>query len=219
MDQFDEYLGLIWKLSLSLPLDYLDTHPFSLGGASGMTFFGVPETTSQAAPIRLDADETLRDHLGLRPKEIETSPGFKVMLDGIEICRPIKLPLELGKQSRLKAPVMLAASQNTPFTSQDQLDRAGGRLSFDAYLYWNSQIVPRDNVGVLIRVREASGTLFDPTFLNYQVSEQTRLRQITGRYSSMRDWTVPSILTASRSTTAIHIFSTSRIGCTGRSGC
>ena len=32
---------------------------------------------------------------------------------------------------------------------------------------------------MLIRIREASGTLFDRTFLNYQVSEQTRLRQIS----------------------------------------
>lgn len=32
---------------------------------------------------------------------------------------------------------------------------------------------------MLVRIRDASGTLFDPTFLNYQVSEQNRLRQIT----------------------------------------
>ena len=32
---------------------------------------------------------------------------------------------------------------------------------------------------MLVRIREASGTLFDRTFLNYQVSEQTRLRQIS----------------------------------------
>ncbi|MCY4138181.1 MAG: hypothetical protein OXF56_07950, partial [Rhodobacteraceae bacterium] len=49
----------------------------------------------------------------------------------------------------------------------------------EAYLYWNSQILPKETAGVLIRIREASGTLFDSTFLNYRVSEQTRLRQIT----------------------------------------
>lgn len=61
----------------------------------------------------------------------------------------------------------------------DHLDRAGGNLAFEGYLYWNSKVVPKETAGVLIRIREASGTLFDPTFLNYQVSEQTRLRQIT----------------------------------------
>ena len=180
LDQFDEYLGLIWKLSLSLPLGYLNTHPFSLNGATGVTFFGVPDSTGQATPIGLGEKETIRDNLNLRTDDDQVDSSFKVLLDGIELCRPIELPLVLGKRSRIKAPVMLVARQENPFVLQTQIDRAGGPLSFDAYLYWNSQIVPKDNIGVLIRVREASGTLFDPTFLNYQVSEQTRLRQITG---------------------------------------
>ncbi len=73
---------------------------------------------------------------------------------------------------------MVAVNQDNPF-SDANLARAGGCLSFEAYLYWNSKIIPKETTGVLIRIREASGTLFDPTFLNYQVSEQTRLRQIT----------------------------------------
>ena len=73
---------------------------------------------------------------------------------------------------------MIAAKQDSPFPEAD-LGRAGGRLSFEAYLYWNSRIIPKETAGVLVRIRGASGTLFDPTFLNYQVSEQTRLRQIT----------------------------------------
>lgn len=72
----------------------------------------------------------------------------------------------------------MIAKEVAPFSDKD-LERAGGHLSFEAYLYWNSKIVPKDTTGVLLRVREASGTLFDPSFLNYQVSEQTRLRQIT----------------------------------------
>eukprot|EP00658_Telonema_sp_P-2_P055699 TRINITY_DN44262_c0_g1_i1.p1 TRINITY_DN44262_c0_g1~~TRINITY_DN44262_c0_g1_i1.p1 ORF type:complete len:123 (-),score=28.55 TRINITY_DN44262_c0_g1_i1:46-414(-) len=45
--------------------------------------------------------------------------------------------------------------------------------------YWNSKIIPKVTTGVVLRVRDASGTLFDGSFLNYQVSEQTRLKQIT----------------------------------------
>src|SRR5262249_9030555 len=41
------------------------------------------------------------------------------------------------------------------------------------------QISPKDVQGVLVRVHEASGTLYDHRFLNYQISEQTRLRQIS----------------------------------------
>ncbi len=62
---------------------------------------------------------------------------------------------------------------------EKDLMRAGGQLSFEAYLYWNSQIIPKETAGVLIRVREASGTLFDRGFLKYQISEQNRLSQIT----------------------------------------
>jgi hypothetical protein len=55
----------------------------------------------------------------------------------------------------------------------------GGDLEFEAYLFWNSKVVPKENNGVLIRINGASGALFDDTFMKYQVSEQTRLRQIT----------------------------------------
>ena len=44
---------------------------------------------------------------------------------------------------------------------------------------WAPKIAPTEHQGVLVRVHGSSGTLFDPTFLRYQVSEQTRLRQIS----------------------------------------
>jgi hypothetical protein len=55
----------------------------------------------------------------------------------------------------------------------------GGNLEFEGYLFWNSRIVPKENNGVLVRINGSSGALFDDTFMKYQVSEQTRLRQIT----------------------------------------
>ena len=39
-------------------------------------------------------------------------------------------------------------------------------------------MVPKEHNGVLVRIKGASGTLFDPTFMGYQVSEQTRLKQL-----------------------------------------
>ena len=36
-----------------------------------------------------------------------------------------------------------------------------------------------EHQGSLIRIHGSSGTLFDPTFMRYQVSEQNRLRQVT----------------------------------------
>jgi hypothetical protein len=55
----------------------------------------------------------------------------------------------------------------------------GGDLSFEGYFLWTPKVVPKENNGLLIRVSDASGTLFDESFIKYQISEQTRLRQIT----------------------------------------
>lgn len=178
LETFDEYLGMIWKLSLSLPLEYLDRHPFELTGSSGVLFYDYPKEKKQSERIFPKENTSIRKHLRLRSGEKGQSDDFSVILDGIKLKRPISLPLKLEKPSRIKAPVMMVSRQDNPFYGKD-IDRAGGKLSFDAYLYWNSKITPKDTAGVLIRIREASGTLFDSTFLNYQVSEQTRLRQIT----------------------------------------
>lgn len=178
LDHFDEYLKLIWKLSLSLPLRYPDGHPFDHRDQDGLLLFTARDDARQAIPIELQGDESIGDNLGLRdPGDLDAS-AFAVTLDGIALGRPLRRPAKLAKISRIPAPVLLASKQANPFTPEDQ-DRAGGPLSFEGYLYWNSQIRPKETTGVLIRIREASGTLFDRTFLNYQVSEQTRLRQIS----------------------------------------
>ena len=178
LDHFDEYLKLIWKLSLSLPLDYPDGHPFDRCGRDGLLFYTMSDGDRQAVRVNVGNDESLRSELGLTSGVASDSHAFAVTVDGIALRRPLRHPHTLAKSSRIPAPVLLAAKQEDPFEPEDH-DRAGGPLSFEGYLYWNSQIKPKDTSGVLIRIREASGTLFDRTFLNYQVSEQTRLRQIT----------------------------------------
>jgi hypothetical protein len=52
-------------------------------------------------------------------------------------------------------------------------------LSFEGYFLWTPKVVPKENKGLLIRIGDASGTGFDETFAKYQISEQTRLNQIT----------------------------------------
>lgn len=177
LDHFDEYLKLIWKLSLSLPLGYPERHPFDQGSRDGLLLFTMRDDTRQAIPLELRSDESVGDHLGLICDRHPT-PAFAVTFDGVALGRPLRHPTRLSKNSRIRAPVLFAAKQANPFAPEDQ-ERAGGPLSFEGYLYWNSQIRPKETAGVLIRIREASGTLFDRTFLNYQVSEQTRLRQIS----------------------------------------
>lgn len=178
LEHFDEYLRMLWKLSLSLPLDYVDGHPFDLTGDSGLIFLNVPKGKGQAERLEVGADESLRQRLKLTAGKKSTIGQFDVTVDGVQLRRPIDLSRKLRKPSRVKAPIMMVASEKAPF-GRANIKRAGGELEFEAYLYWNSQIVPKDTVGALVRIREASGTLFDASFMNYQVSEQTRLRQIT----------------------------------------
>lgn len=178
LEHFDDYLRLVWNLSLSLPLQYVNHHPFLKTGSCGVLFYGIPTGEKQATKLAVPAKATLRDYLSLSSGGPDPAGGFAVVLDGIELKRPIDLPDVLRKSSRISAPAMLVANVGPAFKNKD-LERSGGQLRFEAYLYWNSQLVPKDTSGVIVRIREASGTLFDPDFLRYQVSEQTRLGQIT----------------------------------------
>jgi Histidine kinase-, DNA gyrase B-, and HSP90-like ATPase len=178
LEHFDEYLKLIWRLSLSLPLEYIKTHPFDIPGDSGLFFFEIPATGRAVNELRLHGKQTSREKLKLSSSTSPAGLPFQVLLDEVELRRPIDLPHSLVRKSRIAAPMLMVGKIEKAF-KDDELERAGGQLSFEAYLYWNSKIVPKETAGVLLRVREASGTLFDPSFLNYQISEQNRLSQIT----------------------------------------
>lgn len=178
LEPFDEYLKMMWNLSLSLPLRYADYHPFDLRGSSNILFFEEKTGERSATEIELEEDETIGDKLNLTARDNAAGSPFKVLVDGVELRRPISPLPELRRKSRVPAPMFLVGRVEEAFQEND-LERAGGQLSFEAYLYWNSKIIPKETIGVLVRVREASGTLFDRSFLNYQISEQTRLRQIT----------------------------------------
>ncbi len=178
LEHFDEYLRSIWKLSLSLPLEYLNGHPFDKPGSCGIKFLSLPSGKGPSEPIEIEQNSSPRLIFGLEAGTTSELPLFNVILDDIQLMRPIELPNELRKASRVKSPLMMIAKEKAPF-KPDTIARAGGELAFEAYLYWNSKIIPKDTAGVLIRIREASGTLFDTSFLDYQVSEQNRLSQIT----------------------------------------
>ncbi len=178
LEHFDNYLKLIWQLSLALPLKYLSRHPFDLEGRSGIIFLTAPISHKKVLPLKLKEDESLRNKLHLNAVDECSNLPFQVLIDGVELRRPVDLPVKLRRESRVPSPMMLVGKVENAF-KKEELERAGGQLSFEAYLYWNSQIVPKETSGALIRVHNASGSLFDRSFLNYQISEQNRLSQIT----------------------------------------
>lgn len=176
---FDNYLKFIWLLSLSAPLDYVGDHPFDLKGGSGVRTFVLGASASGGAEeIKLGPDESLRDRLSLRAPERGNAPGFQVFVDGLELKRPIQFTDYPSSSNVVREPLLFVGSAN-PDMSKYDARATGGDLAFEGYLLWKPRVVPREHNGVLLRVGDSSGSLFDQTFMKYQISEQTRREQIT----------------------------------------
>lgn len=173
-DSLDDYLGMIWLLSLAVPVRYIDRHPFDLTAEDGIGFFNL--TTRTAEAVELAEGQTIGDRLGLT-SSVDPVGGFRVLVDDVELMRPISFDRELRGTSEIGRPLMFLGKVVSGLGAVPP-ESGGGALSFEAYLYWNQKITPKENNGVLVRVNNASGVLFDPAFLGYQVSELTRLRQL-----------------------------------------
>lgn len=176
----DYYLGMLWTLSLAVPVRYIKTSPFQLTGAADIDFYLLSNQSKggQPEPVRLGKDENLAKHLSLSTSESDPVGRFQVFVDDVELLRPINFDEVLHARSSIARPLLFVGRcksglEHVPAT------RGGGELEFEAYFYWNSKIIPKENIGVLVRINNASGTLFDKSFMNYQVSELTRLRQLT----------------------------------------
>lgn len=183
----DTYLETLWTLSLSVPVEYVEKHPFELTADSGVSIYWLSnENRGQAVEVKLNPGQTVRDavkeqipgHPELSEGAPSPSGGFKVTIDGFELKRPIRFKHPSNDTKKANNP-MLFVGRYAPNLASVKSDVRGGKLSLEAYLFWNSKIVPKENNGALVRIRGASSGVFDTTFFKYQVSEQTRLRQIT----------------------------------------
>jgi hypothetical protein len=183
----DTYLETLWTLSLSVPVEYVEKHPFELTANSGVNIYWLSnENRGQAIEVKLNPGQTVRDAVKeqiagnpeLSEGKVSPSGGFKVTIDGFELKRPIRFKHPTNDAKKANNP-MLFVGRYSPNLANVKSDVRGGSLSLEAYLFWNSKIVPKENNGVLVRIRGASSGIFDTTFFKYQVSEQTRLRQIT----------------------------------------
>ena len=183
IDEFlDEYFAMIWRLSLAAPLQYLDRHPLKTPIGGGIDVYEI-ENQSRGRAKRLEGtgDTTVAEKVGL---SFQDGPlgAFNVIVDGIKLFRPVELPEVIApspRQSRQLAPLLFVGKVKSSLGNYDA-SRSGGALEFEAYFYWNTVIVPKQNRGVLVRINDASGQLYDDRFLDYQVSELNRLKQITG---------------------------------------
>lgn len=175
----DSYLATLWALSLSAPVAYMGKHPFDLSSEDDVLVFRLSNTgRGRADAIPLKKGQTVREAAGLQAGLDDPAGGFEVYIDEVQLRRPVSYDYWAAKNQSIGKPMLFVGSYK-PDLSKIREDIRGGQLAFEGYLFWNSKIVPKENNGVLVRINGASGALFDDTFMKYQVSEQTRLRQIT----------------------------------------
>ena len=175
----DRYLQTLWTLSLAAPLDYLDIHPFDLSTKSGFHFFRLQnKTRGQAEPLQLKQGESLRKALKLKTPCLRKGDQFTVLVDGVQLFRPIVFLDQPRTRNAVETPLLCVGQCREDFAGKPP-SLTGGPLEFEAYLFWTPKVSPTQHQGGMIRVGNASGAVFDSTFMGYQVSEQQRLRQIT----------------------------------------
>jgi hypothetical protein len=177
-DIFDYYLRMVWQLALAVPVLYVEGHLFD-EPASGWTktfqLSNLPE--GLASELAAKKSQTIRDALDLKDPGPDIGK-FEVFFDGLQLLRPIKYRNLPTTSHALKHPLVFLGTCEESF-EEYPVELSGGLLRFEAYLFWSPKIVPTEHQGSLIRIHGASGTLFDSTFLRYQIAELTRLRQTT----------------------------------------
>ncbi len=178
-DSLDTYLKTLWNLGLSSPVDYIDEHPFEFGPTKGMRFFSLSNSPrGRAEEVKLKRKETVRDRFELTQPQRGSAKKFQVIIDGVQLLRPLTFT-DLPKTDNAIKDSLMFVGSCAPNLDRIPKDVRGGPLAFEAYFFWNPKIIPVDRQGVLVRIGDASGTLFDETFMKYPISEQVRLAQIT----------------------------------------
>ena len=169
---------MVWQLSLAIPAPYVSDNPFDLPLRDKLRLFELPKSVS-ARPVEFELahKETIRMKKSIGSAS-DVGHDFKVLIDDLQLTRPLVFTELPATSHAVKKPILFVGQCREEFGSV-QREISAGPLEFEAYLMWAPKIAPTEHQGVLVRVHGSSGTLFDPTFLRYQVSEQTRLRQIS----------------------------------------
>ena len=66
---------------------------------------------------------------------------------------------------------MLFYGKYSPDLSRFDDNISGGKLSFEAFIKWAPRIVPKEHRGLTVRMHGATGALFDPDFMRWQLAE------------------------------------------------
>jgi hypothetical protein len=174
---FDYYLRMVWQLSLAIPVPYVEGHLFDMPAKGWADVFQLSNLPKGAArDVHAQKRARIREALALHDP-IDAAGSFDVYFDDLQLLRPIRFRELPSGSHAIKSPLVFVGAYREEFRKRPR-ELSGGPLAFEAYLFWTPKVVPTEHQGSLVRIHGSSGTLFDPTFMRYQVSEQTRLRQI-----------------------------------------
>lgn len=166
----DNYLNIIWVLGLSLPLKYISKSPYEITKNDCKYIFKIQnnETNAKNLEKELNDNITIKEYMNF---EAELEPlNFQVFMDGVEIYRPIIPVEEVKTQADFKGPVLFYGKYSPDLSKFDE-NTSGGKLSFEAFIKWSPRIIPKEHRGLTIRMHGATGALFDPDFMRWQLAE------------------------------------------------
>ncbi|GAB3244620.1 ATP-binding protein [Chitinimonas naiadis] len=173
----DNYLNMLWTLGLSVPVRYLDEHPFSLSGQDFPQIYRISNAPKgKAEALSLPVDSTIKELLSLKTNT--TPSDFNVVIDGVQIFRPISFNNLPSTSAAVKKPILFIGGAK-PDTSRIDSTVSGGSLEFEAYILWCPKVIPKEHNGVILRIHNSTGVLFDPTFMKYQIAEHVIKGQLT----------------------------------------
>ncbi|PQJ24561.1 ATP-binding protein [Limnobacter sp. SAORIC-690] len=173
----DNYLNMLWTLSLSVPVDYIEKHPLLLSGSDYEEVHVINNAPKgKVRTISLEKNQTIKEALDLMTPTDKTD--FNVVIDEIQLFRPLRLNNLPSTQAAVKHPILFIGSAS-PDTSKIGAALSGGDLSFEAYILWCPKVVPKEHNGVLIRIHNSTGVLFDASFMKYQVAEHVIKGQLS----------------------------------------
>lgn len=173
----DNYLNMIWTLGLSIPLDYIDGHPFCLSNNDLSQIYVLSNQKKGQAQLLPMTDGQCVAEAAKLPTSV-LPVGFNVYIDEVKLFRPIKYRDLPSGGAIIKKPILFIGHY-APDLSELDIRESGGGLQFDAYIFWQPRVIPRDHNGVLIRLHNASGIMFDETFMKHQVAEYAIKAQLT----------------------------------------
>ncbi|OCH18771.1 hypothetical protein A6E04_02040 [Aliivibrio logei] len=175
----DNYLNMLWTLGLSIPLPYIEKHPFDLTKEDISDIYVISNKkkgqVSDTSEL-LSENDRLGDKFGFSSQKIKSN--FNVIVDGVKLFRPLKFTNLPESKAMVKKPILFVGKYQTNLSDM-ALEDSAGNLEFEAYALWSPKVSPRDHNGSLIRINNASGIMFDETFMKHQVAEHTIKSQLT----------------------------------------